>query len=122
MEANGSFRLVLAPDDDQGDDLKQTTRTELDISAAEWSYALASSSNPSSSSSAGLFPTPFEPEKDARELAWKRCCQAPSNVHVELMNSGEIPDPFKGTNEVDVQCRDPNRNDKHWAIWFLTKS
>jgi beta-mannosidase len=31
-------------------------------------------------------------------------CSVPTSVHVELIKSGKIPDPFKGLKEWDVQC------------------
>jgi len=31
-------------------------------------------------------------------------CAVPTSVHVELIKSGKIPDPFKGLKEWNVQC------------------
>jgi hypothetical protein len=95
-DANNVFHLVLPVENVI---MHQAIGTELDQATATWSYALASEG----SQSAGLFPTPFKPEQ-ARDLTWKTCCQAPSNIHVELIRNGQIPDPFKGTNETMVQC------------------
>jgi beta-mannosidase len=35
---------------------------------------------------------------------WNACTQFPSEVHVELIRAGRIPDPYIGFNEHDVQC------------------
>ncbi|KAI5480231.1 glycoside hydrolase family 2 protein [Pseudohyphozyma bogoriensis] len=42
---------------------------------------------------------------DAEGLAegWTRCTQMPSQIHVELIEAGRIPDPFLGLNEEKVQ-------------------
>ena len=35
---------------------------------------------------------------------WAKAAAFPSEVHVELLKAGRIPDPFKGFNEHEVQC------------------
>lgn len=35
---------------------------------------------------------------------WTMAQTFPSEIHVELMNTGQIPDPFIGFNEHKVQC------------------
>ena len=35
---------------------------------------------------------------------WTDAAAFPSEVHVELLKAGRIPDPFKGSNEHEVQC------------------
>src|SRR5690349_9398045 len=35
---------------------------------------------------------------------WTDCVSFPSEVHVELIRSGKIPDPYLGFNEHKVQC------------------
>lgn len=34
-----------------------------------------------------------------------KSCSIPTSVHVELIKDGTIPDPYKGLNEWDVQCK-----------------
>lgn len=36
---------------------------------------------------------------------WSKAFCMPSEVHVELLKSGAIPDPYIGYNEHQVQCR-----------------
>ena len=35
---------------------------------------------------------------------WAKAAAFPSEVHLELLKAGRIPDPFKGFNEHEVQC------------------
>lgn len=35
---------------------------------------------------------------------WSKASRMPSEVHVELLQSGSIPDPYIGFNEHTVQC------------------
>ena len=35
---------------------------------------------------------------------WTNAATFPSEIHVELLKAGRIPDPFKGFNEHEVQC------------------
>ena len=44
------------------------------------------------------------PEEPRRGSSWAPAQQFPSEIHVELMKSGRIPDPFVGFNEHQVQC------------------
>lgn len=41
------------------------------------------------------------------QIAWRKSLtgSVPSEVHVELLEAGLIPDPFVGFNEHKVQCR-----------------
>lgn len=41
---------------------------------------------------------------DEVNLTWSPATSFPSEVHVELLKAGRIPDPFLGFNEHDVQC------------------
>jgi beta-mannosidase len=36
---------------------------------------------------------------------WKRVSSMPSDIHVELLKIGAIPDPYIGFNEHKVQCK-----------------
>jgi beta-mannosidase len=36
---------------------------------------------------------------------WNHVRSMPSEIHVELLHLGQIPDPFKGANEHQVQCK-----------------
>ena len=36
--------------------------------------------------------------------AWTNADRLPSEIHVELLKAGRIPDPFLGFNEHEVQC------------------
>ena len=36
--------------------------------------------------------------------SWTDATAFPSEIHVELLKAGRIPDPFKGSNEHEVQC------------------
>lgn len=39
-----------------------------------------------------------------RAKSWRDCAAFPSEIHVELMRAGIIPDPYLGFNEHKVQC------------------
>lgn len=41
---------------------------------------------------------------DELTSSWKAATEFPSEVHVELLKAGNIPDPFLGFNEHEVQC------------------
>jgi len=47
-------------------------------------------------------------EGDDYQQAWKKTVSFPSEVHVELLKSGSIPDPYIGFNEHQVQCVSSN--------------
>jgi beta-mannosidase len=39
------------------------------------------------------------------DTGWQDALAYPSEIHVELLSKGEIPDPFLGFNEHKVQCK-----------------
>ena len=41
---------------------------------------------------------------ELNESSWTTATGFPSEVHVELLKAGRIPDPFLGFNEHEVQC------------------
>ena len=41
---------------------------------------------------------------DEVNSSWTNASAFPSEIHVELLKPGRIPDPFKGFNEHEVQC------------------
>lgn len=41
---------------------------------------------------------------DEIDSSWTSATSFPSEVHVELLKAGRIPDPFVGFNEHEVQC------------------
>ena len=41
---------------------------------------------------------------DELSSSWSSATSFPSEVHVELLKAGRIPDPFIGFNEHEVQC------------------
>ena len=41
------------------------------------------------------------------ENEWTEVLSFPSEIHVELLKAGRIPDPFLGFNEHEVQCECP---------------
>ena len=47
---------------------------------------------------------------------WTVASCVPSEIHLELLKVGRIPDPFKGFNEHDVQCMSLRQ-----PIWHLQR-
>ncbi|GAA6024239.1 hypothetical protein JCM11491_002517 [Sporobolomyces phaffii] len=70
----------------------------LSLDTAEWSYAQA----PPSPTSAGG-PAPLDSSRLYHLGSYRPCTQSPSQIHAELIASGDIPDPFLGLNEELVQ-------------------
>ena len=55
----------------------------------------------------------------ARVEKWNRAEAVPSEIHVELMKKGKIPDPYIGANEHKVQCGSRRfRFDEVWLDHF----
>jgi beta-mannosidase len=46
----------------------------------------------------------FEPTESSTESDWTPASTFPSEIHVELLKAGRIPDPYVGANEHEVQC------------------
>jgi beta-mannosidase len=42
--------------------------------------------------------------KDTKSV-WRKATASPSEIHVELLKAGLIPDPYIGFNEHKVQCK-----------------
>ena len=42
--------------------------------------------------------------KDTKSY-WREATTSPSEIHVELLKAGLIPDPYKGFDEHKVQCK-----------------
>ena len=53
---------------------------------------------------------------DEVDSSWTDAAAFPSEIHVELLKTGRIPDPFKGSNEHEVQCEFQYRRFQLWTI------
>lgn len=39
------------------------------------------------------------------KASWNPCANFPSEIYIELIKAGKIPDPFQGSNEHLAQCK-----------------
>ncbi|KAJ3216359.1 hypothetical protein HDU67_009627 [Dinochytrium kinnereticum] len=79
-------------------------RTILNLDAATWHWKQRNTSIPLHQDiSTPLHATHPGTSLSTLKTSWHACSTMPSTIHLELMETGVIPDPFEGTNEKQVQ-------------------